>query len=61
MYHLSPVTWNAGSGLYRVVVGLKGVPHRTYNYATQGYTESMRDYWLYDEVSGDGIFYFQVP
>lgn len=61
MYHLSPVTWNAGSGLYRVVVGLKGVPYRTYNYATQGYTESMRDYWLYDEVSGDGIFYFQVP
>lgn len=61
MYHLSPVTWNAGSGLYRVVVGLKGVPHRTYNYATQGYTESTRDYWLYDEVSGDGIFYFQVP
>lgn len=61
MYHLSPVTWNAGSGLYRVVVGVKGVPHRTYNYATQGYTESTRDYWLYDEVSGDGIFYFQVP
>lgn len=61
MYHLSAVEWRNGSGLYRVVVGLKGVPHRTYNYATQGYTESTRDYWLYDEVSGDGIFYFQVP
>lgn len=61
MYHLTPVSWNNGAGLYRVVIGLKGVPHRTYNYATQGYTESIRDYWLYDEVSGDGIFYFQVP
>ncbi len=62
MYHLSPVTWNSGSGLYRVVVGLKGVPYRTYNYATQSYNATvMRDYWLYDEVSGDGIFYFQVP
>lgn len=61
MYHLSAVEWRNGSGLYRVVVGLKGVSHRTYNYATQGYTESTRDYWLYDEVSGDGIFYFQVP
>lgn len=61
MYHLSPVTWNAGPGVYRVVIGLKGVPHRTYNYATQSYSDSIKDCWLYDEVSGDGIFYFQVP
>lgn len=53
------ISWNT-EGTYRLVIGVKNMPYRTYNYDTKTYTDSTRDYWLDNESTGEGIFYFKV-
>lgn len=47
-------------GTYRIVIGLKNIPYRTYNAATKTVTDSFKDYWIGNETNGDGIFYIKA-
>lgn len=48
------------NGLYRILVGAHNVENKLYNPSTGSYSTQLRDYNLYDETTGEGIFYFQV-
>lgn len=48
------------NGLYRILLRAEGVPYTTYNSATGIYSNVSRDYNLWDETTGEGIFYFKV-
>lgn len=47
-------------GTYRVIFGLKNIPYRDYNYSTGTVSDSLRDYWLNNEATGDGIYYIKA-
>ncbi len=47
-------------GTYRIIMGLKNIPYRTYNYTTNTVTDSNRNYWISNEATGDGIYYIKA-
>lgn len=47
-------------GTYRVLVTAENVPYVTYNPATGSYVTGSKNYTLYDETDGSGIFYYKV-
>lgn len=59
IYQSQEVRWNS-AGLYRIIPGLVDMPYITYNYATGASVENRKDYWLDNEETGEGIFYFKV-
>ena len=45
-------------GTYRIVTGLKNIGYRTGSYNNP--VDSTRDYWIGNESTGDGYYYFEV-
>ncbi|MBQ7780752.1 MAG: type II secretion system protein [Lachnospiraceae bacterium] len=48
------------TGTYRVLITAENIPYVTYNPATDTYIEGSKNYNLYDEATGSGIFYYKV-
>lgn len=53
------VRWRK-TGTYRALIELKGVEYSIYNPSTNSYSSVSRDYQMWDETTGAGIFYFKV-
>ncbi|MGN0431662.1 MAG: type II secretion system protein J [Lachnospiraceae bacterium] len=47
-------------GTYRVLITAEDVKYVTYNPATDTYIETTKNYTLYNEADGSGIFYYKV-
>lgn len=48
------------TGSYRVLMTAEGIPYVTYNPATDTYYTVYKNYDLYNETTGIGIFYYEV-
>ena len=48
------------AGTYRVIIGLKDIPYRIYDYTTHTVSDTLKDYWIGNEANGDGIFYIEA-